>query len=62
MCPFFLVSQNLYYRILTIKLVNQKRNYDGDSRDGLEFLNSSTIKPAALIAFLHSTPSTAFNP
>ena len=28
----FLVDQNLYYRILTIKLVNQKRNYNGDSR------------------------------
>ena len=29
---FFLVSHNLYYRILTIKLVNQKRNYNGHSR------------------------------
>ena len=28
----FLVDQNLYYRILTIKLVNQKRNYNGDYR------------------------------
>ena len=27
-----LVDQNLYYRILTIKLVNQKRNYNRDSR------------------------------
>ena len=27
----FLVNQKLYYRILTIKLVNQKRNYKGDS-------------------------------
>ena len=28
----FLFSQNLYYRILTIKLVSQKRNYNGDYR------------------------------
>ena len=29
----FLVNQNLYYRILSIKLVNQKKgNYNGDSR------------------------------
>ena len=28
----FLVNQNLYSRILTITLVNQKRNYNGDSR------------------------------
>ena len=28
----FLVNQNLYYRIPTIKLVNQKMNYNGDSR------------------------------
>ena len=28
----FLVNQNLYCRILTIKLVNQKRNYNGDYR------------------------------
>ena len=27
-----LVDQQLYYRILTIKLVNQKRNYNGNSR------------------------------
>ena len=32
----FLADQNLYYRILTIKLVNQKRNCNGDSRYGLE--------------------------
>ena len=32
----FLVNQNLYYRILTIKLVNQKRNYNGDSRQSLK--------------------------
>ena len=32
--PFFLVKQNLYYRILTIKLVNEKRNYNGDYRLG----------------------------
>ena len=30
----FLVKQNLYYRILTIKLVNEKRNYNGDYRLG----------------------------
>ena len=29
---FFLVNQKLYYGILTIKLVNQKRNYNGDYR------------------------------
>ena len=29
---FFGGDQNLYYRILTIKLGNQKRNYNGDSR------------------------------
>ena len=28
----FLVNQNLCYRILTIKLVNQRRNYNGDYR------------------------------
>ena len=27
-----LVNQNLYYRSLTIKPVNQKTNYNGDSR------------------------------
>ena len=28
----FLVNQNLYYRILTIRLVSQKKNYNGDYR------------------------------
>ena len=27
-----MVNQKLYYRILTIKLVNQKKNYNGDYR------------------------------
>ena len=28
----FLVNQKLYYRILTIKLVDQKKDYNGDYR------------------------------
>ena len=45
-----LVNQNLYYKILTIKLVNQKRNYNGDYRwfRGLELAGAVSAFHSAL--------------
>ena len=44
----FLVNQKLHYRILTIKLVNQKRNYNGDYIGKFPDYHSLTVEARKL--------------